>query len=523
MTGVGAFLRAFVQRDRWWYVGWGLALGVFYWSQGSSVQALYPRHADLERAAASAAGNTAFIAMAGPARALDTVGGQVAWQATAFGAVLAGLMSMFLIGRHTRAEEESNRDEILRAAPVGRHASFTAAVLNAMLANVLVGFVVTLGLLLLPLDLPDSLGLGVGLTVCGWCFTGVAAVAAQLTSSTRAMYGVVGAVIAASYGLRAIGDVGTPALSWLSPIGWYQAMHAFSGLRWWPTLLTLVVAAGATGVAHRLFDLRDYGSGLWASQPGPGRAGAALSSPFGLAWHLQRPSVVGWVVGTGLYGVAYGSIGDDVGALIGTSSTGTSVFVQGSSDLVDGFYAVALVFLALMASAFAVSSALRAHTDEQDGRLEPLVATGLSRVRWSMSQIATTVLGSALVLLAGGLGLGTGFWMVTHDASRVSPFVLGALGYLAPTLVLSGLARFVWGVAPRWAPLGWTEVAVAVLVLFFGPLLRLPGWVQGLSPFHHMALVPAQPFRWTSFVLLALLAAGLGAVGVHGFTRRDLD
>ena len=58
--------------------------------------------------------------MTGPARALNTIGGQVTWQAAAFGAICAGLMSMFLVGRHTRAEEESGRDELLRAAPVGR-------------------------------------------------------------------------------------------------------------------------------------------------------------------------------------------------------------------------------------------------------------------------------------------------------------------------------------------------------------------------------------------------------------------
>ena len=45
------------------------------------------------------------------------------WQAAAFGVVCAGLMSMFVVGRHTRAEEESGRDELLRAAPVGRYAA----------------------------------------------------------------------------------------------------------------------------------------------------------------------------------------------------------------------------------------------------------------------------------------------------------------------------------------------------------------------------------------------------------------
>ena len=53
-------------------------------------------------------------------------------------------------------------------------------------------------------------------------------------------------------------DVGNPALSWLSPIGWYQAMHPFSGLRWWPALLLLALAAVATAAAYLLFGVRDF-------------------------------------------------------------------------------------------------------------------------------------------------------------------------------------------------------------------------------------------------------------------------
>ena len=96
----------------------------------SASKGLYPTQAEFDKAAASMADNAAFIAMAGPARALNTLGGQVAWQASAFGAIVAGLMSMFLVGRHTRAEEESGRDELVRAGAVGRHAPLAAAALD---------------------------------------------------------------------------------------------------------------------------------------------------------------------------------------------------------------------------------------------------------------------------------------------------------------------------------------------------------------------------------------------------------
>ena len=81
------------------------------------------------------------------------------------------------------------------------------------------------------------------------------------------------------------------------------------------------------------------------------------------------------------------------------------------------------------------------------------------------------------------------------------------LAYLAPVLVLSGVARLLYGVAPRAAVAGLARRCVfCVVVMMFGELLRLPQWLQDVSPFEHLALVPAQDFRWAPF--LALLRRG---------------
>ncbi len=522
MTGSATLLRAFLRRDRWLYLWWALGVTLLYYSQAVSVKGLYTTQAEFDKAATSMAGNTAFIAMAGPARSLNTIGGQVMWQASAFGAVVAGLMSMFLVGRHTRAEEESGRDELVRAAAVSRHAPLTAALADALLANVVLGALVAVSLVSFPLDAADSIAVGVGLTLCGWVFTATALVAAQLTTSTRSMYGVAGSAIAVAYALRAIGDVGNPALSWLSPIGWYQAMHPYSGLRWWPALLLLALAAVAAGAAYLLFGVRDFGSGLWAARPGPDRADGVLSSPLGFAWRLQRGSVIGWTGGLVLLGLAYGSIGDDVGTLIGDSTASRDVFVQGGGSLVDGFYAVAIVMIALVGAGFTVSSALRPRTEEEEGRVEALLATGLTRRRWLTAQVAVTIGGTLAVLAGGGLGLGLGYALVTGDGGRVAPFLLDTLGYAAPTLVLAGLARLLFGVVPRWASLAWLGLGLGVVMLFFGPLLHLPGWLQQVSPYHHLALVPVEPFAWPPFLVLVAVAAALSAAGEAAFVRRDV-
>ena len=522
MTGTLLLLRAFLRRDRWTYVWWGLGVVLLYVSQAWSVDGLYTTQAEFDRAAESMSGNAALVAMAGPARALNTTGGQVVWQAAAFGAICAGLMSMFIIGRHTRAEEESGRDELLRAAPVGRYAPATAALLDAVLANVVLGLLVAGSLVAYGLAVTDSVGLGAGLTVTGWFFSATALVAVQLTTSTRAAYGVAGVVIGVAFVLRAIGDVSTQALSWLSPIGWYQASHPFSGLRWWPLLVPLVLGAVVLVAARAVFDRRDFGSGVLAARPGPARATRSLAAGWGLAWRLQRPALGGWSVGLMLTGLSFGTLGDGVGDLVGDSSVSKELILQGSTEVVDGFYATLSVMLALLAAGFAVSSALRPRGEEQSGRLESLLATALPRSRWLAGHVAVTVVGTSVVLALAGLGLGASYAVVTGDAGAVVRLAVPAVSYAPAVLVLSGVARVLYGVAPRAATAAWLGLLVSWVVVLFGDLLDLPQWLQDVSPFEHLALMPLQDFRTAPFVALTLVAALLSVVGQIAFRRRDV-
>lgn len=518
--GTGIFVRFFIRRDWFSYVWWFLGTIVLYWSQAVSVKGLYSSQAEFDKAAASMQGNAAFIAMAGPARALNTIGGQVAWQASAFGAIVAGLMAMFLIGRHTRVEEESGREELMRAGAIGRYATVAAAVIVVGLLELGLGFGVAAILIAYGLPVAGSLSLGLACALAGLAFMAVALLAAQLTESARGMYGITGAVIGLAYVLRAIGDVGNPLFSWLSPIGWGQAMRAYAGEIWWPILLSAGFAVVVAYAAIRIIDQRDVGAGVLATRPGPARG--SLRSACGLSWRLQRGSVIGWTGGMFLMGIAYGSIGKDIGDVIGDSQFSQDVFVRGGGDLVAAFYSTTALTLALIGTAFAISSALRMRSEETSGRVEPLLSTALTRRTWALSHLAVTLLGTVMVVVAAGFGTGVTYGLISGDRSQLWRLTLAALVHLPAMMILAAFVYLLIGFVPRAGIFGWIALAFCFVVMLFGAALKLPTWVMNLSPFTHDRLLPTAGFSATSLLVESVVAVGLVSVAYIGLRSRDI-
>ncbi|KHL10533.1 ABC-2 type transport system permease protein [Mumia flava] len=524
-AGTGVLLRFALRRDRWALLWWILGGFLLYVVTAATVEGTYPTQADLDAAAAAVSGNPAFIAMAGPAYALDTIGGQTAWQTTAFGAIIAGLMSTFLINRHVRAGEEGGQSELIRANVTGRSAPGASALIETTAANLLLGVLVAAGLTAYGLPAAGSVCLGVAVTTTGWTFMGAAFVCAQLSQTTRGVWGMSGAVIGAAYLLRAIGDVGNATFSWLSPIGWGQRMRAYDDERWWPALIGIAAAAILVAIGHALFERRDFGAGLLAVKPGPADARWS-SGTTGLAWRLHRPTVIGWGIAFVLTGLSYGSVGDDVDDLIGDASGDLTAALTGGGDqisLVDGFYSSAVIIIAIIAAAYGTSAALRSRGEETSGRLEPVLATAASRTRWLADHVGIALLGSALMVVVGGACTGLSLGLLTDDLDQV--WRLGGAGLAAvPAIwVVVGVAVALVGVLPRLSALAWLMVGWGAVVLMFGALLDFPDWVNGISPFDHLALVPAQDYDWTSGLWLLAVTAVLLIVGFVGFRRRDLQ
>jgi len=125
----------------------------------------------------------------GAPQGLNTVGGQVAFQFGAMGMVLVALMSIFMVGRLTRGEEEAGRLEVVRSLPVGIHANTLAAALTVAAMNLIVGVLTAAVLIAQGLPAAGSVTFGFSLSLVGLVFGGVALLVAQTTESTRVVYG----------------------------------------------------------------------------------------------------------------------------------------------------------------------------------------------------------------------------------------------------------------------------------------------------------------------------------------------
>ena len=185
-TGVVPLVGLVLRRDRVRLPIWIVAIVLLVLFTAGSVKGLYKTQAELVAAAAPMYGNAAVIALNGPTYAIDTYGGQMVFQVGSFGYVAVALMGMFLVGRHTRADEEEGRTELIRATVVGRNAPVTAALVVAALTYTLLGVLITIAMLSQDVGVEGSILFGVAMGAFGMFFACLTAVTAQVTEHNRA-------------------------------------------------------------------------------------------------------------------------------------------------------------------------------------------------------------------------------------------------------------------------------------------------------------------------------------------------
>ncbi|MBO0821175.1 MAG: ABC transporter permease, partial [Nocardiopsaceae bacterium] len=343
LTGTGQLGALAFRRDRMLLPIW-----VYLVLIGTAVNAytfvhLYKTPA-ARAAAASGLDNPALLFLYGRLNG-TSVGALTAYRYGVWAALFAALMSVFTVIRHTRANEETGRQELIGSARVGRQAPLLAAVAVSVAANAALAALLAVILPLLGLPVVGSVAFGLAVGTCGLAFTGLTALAAQLTSGARAARGLVFALLGLSFLLRAIGDAsatrGTSWLTWVLPLGWTEMLRPYAGERWWVLAPPVALFGLGTWAAFTLSARRDLGAGLLSDRPGRPAASAFLRGPFTLAWRLQGMTLVWWAVGyVFIFGIS-GAAGNGVAQLAGTSGALKNQFTRlgGQAAIVDAYLA----------------------------------------------------------------------------------------------------------------------------------------------------------------------------------------
>lgn len=525
-TGTGRLIRLVARLERIRLAVWVAAIGLLPIVVGGSFASLYPSEAERAELAGTVASSPAFIGLLGPING-TSVGALTAWRMGTIGATLIAFMAAFAVIRHTRADEEEGRSELLGSTVVGRLAAPAAALAGAVAAGLAIGVLTTLGLVVLGESSAGALALGLGWFLVAVVFAALGVLAAQVAVSAGGARAVAGTAIGVAFLLRLAGDgaadSGLGWLSWLSPIGWTTKMAPFGAERWWVAALFVASAAVAVVVAAAMLGRRDLGGGVVTPRPGPAAAAPGLHSAFGLARRLQTRALVGWVVGIAAFATVWGVLADTINDLLEENPQLAEIFEAfgGTGQLTDAFFGAAFGILAVIISAYAISSVLVLHREEDRQRAEHVLATPTPRLRWAAGHLAFAFAAPLLLLLVAAVTSGAAYGITLGDLGNVFVSVDSALVQLPAVWVTAALAVALYGFVPRQVGFAWGILVVFLLLGQLGPILELPQWTLNLSPFTHVPAPPA-PVQALPLVVMSALAAATTAAGLVGLRRRDI-
>ena len=529
LAGTGALTKLAFRRDRIMLPAWVYLITVLVATTAYGLKKLYPTAAARAQLVAAGGGNPALRFLYGRLNG-SSIGALTVWRYGVWAAIFGALMTIFIVIRHTRGDEEAGRLELVGSTVVGRQAALTAGLLTAVTANAAIFALLCLALPATGLPVSGSVLFAAAIGASGLAFTGIAAVAAQLAAGVRGARGICLGVLGAAFMLRAIGDSAGPSgpswLTWTSPLGWVELTRPFDGQQWWVLALPCAVLVAGVGAGYALAARRDLGAGLLPDRPGRPSASGLLRGPLSLAFRLQRGVLVSWAAGVAFIFAASGAAAKGIGSLLGGSTQLRNEFTRlGGQAAITNAYLAALMLLAgLGAAGYATSAVLRLRAEETSGLAEPLLATAVGRIRWGLSHVVVAVFGAAVLLAVAGLAAGLGYGLRAGSAGPQAARMIGAaMAQLPASLVIAGVAVALVGLLPGASVAGaWTVLGAVVVIDLFGEVLQLSHWLLDISPFTHAPKLPGGTVSAAPLVWLSLAAFAFSAVGLVALRRRDI-
>ena len=521
-TGTGRMARLELRTGWIGLTVWPLAMAGLVWATAAGARGLYLQPAARAVYGATVGVDPASIAFNGRGYDLGTLGGITVNEVGFFGLLFLPVVAAHLAIRHTRAQEDSGRTELVTAARVGRSAPLAGAALVVALALVLTGLLSALALMANRLPLAGSVYYAAALVLHMIVYLGVGLLAGQVSQTARSAHGLALGAIGAVYLVRALIDGRSWDATWATPMGWLAQVRPYGDLRIWPYVALAALACLLCLAAVVVCGRRDLGAGLVTPRPGPAVGTRRLTGPVGLLWRITRGTAYVWGAGTVTWGFALGLLSQETSRMFDTNPGLAKAFGGDASQPEQLMTSVAAVLVALLSSAVAVQGMARLGGEEASGRLGLAIAGRFGRTRWWLSAVGLLAGQAGCVLGLGGLGYDLGAALASGRVGTIGRGLTACMEY-APAVVLTAaisallLSASLRIVAGAWAVFLWSAV-----VAMLADTLRLPAWSRDLSPLHHIGRVPFQAFDGRG----AAVMAGLALVGIAGsvllLRRRDL-
>lgn len=476
--------------------------------------------------------------LAGKPVNVETLGGYVQYKYGGFFPLMTGLWSILALSGTLAGETSRGSLDILAAGPVSRRRIALEKVLGhlvplAIAMAIIGGLTAIAGSAFAVLE-GDEIPVGAAFAYAGWL--GLMALAAGSVAFALAPFvgrgsaaGLAGAVMFAGFLLNgyqtAIPELAPFAnLTWF---GWTGDHIPLAGRFDWPSIaLVAVVAVAFLALGVEAFVRRDLGATTALPAPRLPRALLGLGGPTGRAAGERLSTALAWGIGLGIFGLLIASSGASFIEQVGNSPAFTeaisTLFPGIDFGTIGGFLQLVFIEFGLVLAGLATSALVGGWaSDETSGRLEMLLATPLSRVRWLVSGAAGLFIGIAVMVAvtAAGIAIGT----LTAGGELGTP-VLGTLAIGLYAAAFAGIGLAVGG----WIGTAYAGVTVATLTIvtwlvdLVAPGLNLPDWVQQLALSTHMGQPMVGVWDAGGVIACLVLAVGGTLFGAAGIRRRDI-
>ena len=531
---VRALLLSAMRRDRITLAIWILGTALLALFAASAVGDTYGDTAERVGILRLAVDNPAILLLRGLPHG-TTLAAFVFFQIFTWLALLAGLMCSFLAVRHTRAEEESGRAELIAATPAARTIPTVVALVHGVLAALVLGAAVAAALIAGGMPVRGSVVSGCATAAVAIAFLTTGLLAAQLARTSRGANTLGVATVCGAFLLRGLGDaLGTPSAdgaamtsawpSWLSPIGWGQHVFAYTDDDPRPLLLCLALAAACTAAVLVLQAGRDNGASLLPARAGRATARPRLRSSLALGWRLHWPTLVAWCAGGAAFGLFAGGLSEAVVQAADTDpdlAANLRSIVPSGGSVTQVLIAAMFALVGVIAAGSATQAVIRLRQEEAHGTAELLLSTPLGRVRWLGGYLVLGAVSILLVLLSGAFASVTA--QVLTGGQDLGLSVAAAAAQLPASLLYLAVLALVFVLLPSaTAALGWTLLGAGVFLGVFGGLLGIPQWARDLSPFTHTPVMGGSGVELGGAVWMLAIAATAASASLVLMRRREL-